>query len=64
MDHRIPLYKVWREKRDTPWPELLNYWGAPNLQVINRDGHLAKCQAESRERADWRLVERAGAESI
>jgi hypothetical protein len=23
--------------------ELLNYWGLPNLQVINRDVHVTKC---------------------
>jgi hypothetical protein len=54
VDHRTPLYQVWREKRDTPWPALLAFWGAPNLQVINREGHLEKCQQETRERATWR----------
>jgi hypothetical protein len=54
VDHRTPLYQVWRENRDAPWPTLLAFWGAPNLQVINRAGHLAKCQDEARERAKWR----------
>jgi hypothetical protein len=54
VDHRTPLYQVWRERRDTPWPALLAFWGAPNLQVINREGHLEKCQQETRERAAWR----------
>jgi hypothetical protein len=36
IDHRVPLFQVWRERRDTPWPELLAYWGLPNLQVISR----------------------------
>jgi len=50
IDHRTPLYQVWREQRDTPWPELLSYWGVPNLQVINRDAHAAKCAEEARDR--------------
>ena len=47
IDHRVPLHRVWREHRDRPWPELLDFWGAPNLQVIGRDAHLAKCAAEA-----------------
>ena len=58
VDHRMPLYRVWREESERPWPELLSFWGAPNLQVINRDGHLNKCQDEARERAGWRLDEK------
>jgi hypothetical protein len=50
VDHRVPLFEVWREHRDTPWPTLLGFWGAPNLQVINRDVHLQKCAAEARVR--------------
>ena len=42
VDHRVPLYRVWSEYRGTPWPDLLNYWGMPNLQVINRDAHTLK----------------------
>ncbi|MBX9740556.1 MAG: hypothetical protein K2X62_10805 [Beijerinckiaceae bacterium] len=57
VDHRMPLYRVWRERKDTAWPDLLAFWGAPNLQVINRDGHLRKCQEEARERAAWRVDE-------
>ena len=30
--------------------ELLDYWGLPNLQVINRDAHAAKNAAEARDR--------------
>jgi hypothetical protein len=41
---------VWSEHRDTPWPELLGYWGLPNLQVINRDVHVTKCASEARGR--------------
>ena len=55
IDHRVPLFRVWREYRDTPWPELLSYWGVPNLQVINRDVHAAKCAGE----AKWRGQSRA-----
>lgn len=51
VDHRVPLYQVWREHRETPWPALLAYWGAPNLQVVNRDVHAAKSIAETTERA-------------
>jgi hypothetical protein len=56
IDHRVPLFRVWSERRDTPWPELLDYWGLPNLQVINRDAHTAKCAAEARERSAVRAV--------
>ncbi len=31
--------------------KLVAYWGLPNLQVINRDAHVAKCAAEARSRA-------------
>jgi hypothetical protein len=50
VDHRVPLFRVWREHRDAPWPVLLGYWGAGNLQVINRDSHVAKCAAEFQQR--------------
>jgi hypothetical protein len=47
VDHRVPLFRVWREHRDMAWPSLLSFWGLPNLQVINRDAHTAKCAAEA-----------------
>ena len=50
VDHRVPLFRVWNHHRDAPWPELLGYWGLPNLQVINRDVHVAKCNTEARDR--------------
>jgi hypothetical protein len=50
VDHRVPLFQVWREYRDAPWPELLSYWGLPNLQLINRDVHVEKCASEARTR--------------
>jgi hypothetical protein len=50
VDHRIPLFRVWSEHRETPWPNLLTYWGLPNLQVINRDVHAVKCAIEARGR--------------
>jgi hypothetical protein len=50
VDHRLPLFQVWREHRQAPWPVLLGYWGAPNLQVINRDVHVAKCAQEAKYR--------------
>lgn len=51
IDHRLPLYRVWREHRDRPWPELLAFWGAPNLAAVNRGAHVVKCGAEALERA-------------
>ena len=50
VDHRTPLFRVWRDHRDLPWPELLAFWGAPNLQVINRRAHVEKCGEEASER--------------
>ncbi len=47
VDHRLPLFRVWTEHRDLAWPALLAFWGAPNLQVINRDTHVEKCAAEA-----------------
>src|SRR6516162_11050742 len=45
-----PLFRVWREYRDVSWPKLLDFWGLRNLQVINRDVHVAKCANEARDR--------------
>jgi hypothetical protein len=50
VDHPVPLFRVWRDHRDERWPQLLNYWGLPNLQVINRDVHIAKSTIEARDR--------------
>jgi hypothetical protein len=47
VDHRVPLFRVWREHRATPWPALLGFWGLPNLQVINREAHVGKCAEEA-----------------
>lgn len=60
VDHRVPLFKVWHDHREQPWPDLLAFWGIPNLQVINRPAHLEKCARESGERA--RLFDRSLAE--
>jgi hypothetical protein len=54
VDHRVPLFRVWKEHRELPWPQLLGFWGMPNLQVINRDVHAAKCAAEAGYRKDAR----------
>ena len=51
VDHRVPLFRVWREHRALEWPLLLRFWGVPNLQMINRDRHVDKCAAEARQRA-------------
>lgn len=56
VDHRVPLFRVWREHRDAGWPILLNYWGLPNLQVINRDVHAEKSAAEATSRRRMRTV--------
>lgn len=51
VDHRVPLFKVWRDHRNAGWPALLFFWGVPNLQVINRAAHVEKSAAETGERA-------------
>jgi hypothetical protein len=51
VDHRVPLFRVWHEMRAMPWPALLGFWGLPNLQVINREVHVAKCADEASHRA-------------
>jgi hypothetical protein len=50
VDHRVPLFRVWSECQNAPWPELLDYWGLPNLQMINRDVHAAKKRDRARDR--------------
>jgi hypothetical protein len=55
VDHRVPLFRVWSEHRETAWPTLLAFWGLPNLQVINRDVHAAKCAVEATYRGHSRL---------
>jgi hypothetical protein len=57
VDHRVPLFRVWSEYRDLPWPKLLDFWGLLNLQVINRDAHAAKCAIEARDRRAARSLE-------
>jgi hypothetical protein len=54
VDHRVPLFQVWREHRDLAWPELLGFWGLKNLRVINRDAHVLKCAEEAGTRASRR----------
>lgn len=56
VDHQVPLFQVWKQHRDAPWPQLLGYWGVPNLQVINREVHVAKCADEARGRSAARGV--------
>jgi hypothetical protein len=51
VDHRVPLFAVWSEHRSAPWPGLLAFWGAPNLQVINKAAHTEKCAEEAAGRA-------------
>lgn len=56
VDHQVPLFQVWKQHRELPWPQLLGYWGLPNLQVINREVHAAKCADEARGRSAARVV--------
>jgi hypothetical protein len=56
VDHRVPLYRVWREHRGEPWPALLGFWGAPNLQVVNWLVHVSKSGEEARERSQVRAA--------
>lgn len=51
VDHRLPLYSVWRDHRDRPWPDLLGFWGAPNLQIINALAHRRKSGIEAGDRS-------------
>jgi hypothetical protein len=51
IDHRVPLFSVWRGRDAHAWPAILAYWGAPNLQVVNRAAHVAKCAREAGQRA-------------
>ena len=57
VDHRVPLFRVWSKHRDAPWPKLLDFWGLPNLQVVNRNAHAAKCAIEARDRRVVRSLE-------
>ena len=56
VDHRVPLFRVWGEHRGAPWPGLLDYWGLPNLQMINREAHVAKCATEAQDRRATRAL--------
>jgi hypothetical protein len=56
VDHRVPLFRVWRDHRNTGWPNLLIYWGLPNLQIINRDAHVTKSAIEARHRATYDIA--------
>ncbi len=64
IDHCVPLFQVWAERRDEPWPVLLGYWGAPNLRVINREAHVAKCADEAKYRGRSRKTAADATEPI
>jgi len=51
VDHGTPLFAVWSTHRTRAWPDLLAFWGAPNLQVLNRTAHVEKCSQEAAARA-------------
>jgi hypothetical protein len=59
VDHRMPLFQVWRDHRGLPWPRMLAFWGVPNLQVVNRPAHAEKCAQETGERAYFRSAQGA-----
>jgi hypothetical protein len=61
VDHRVALFEISRasERGSQTWPALLRYWGAPNLQVINRLAHVEKCGLESAARARLRQASKA-----
>ncbi len=61
VDHRVPLFRVWGEHRERPWPDLLAFWGISNLRLINRDAHVAKNAVEAKYRGE--RVPRAAARS-
>lgn len=56
VDHRVALHEVWRDRRDLPFAELLGFWGAANLQVVNAPAHAAKSAGEARARAALRAA--------
>jgi len=56
VDHRVPLFAVWRDHRALGWPLLLAFWGVPNLQVVNRSAHAVKCAQETGDRAQRRQL--------
>jgi hypothetical protein len=60
VDHRVPLYRVWRDHQQLSWAALLAHWGVPNLQVTNRAAHRQKSIEETMERAAL-LAERRNA---
>lgn len=53
-DHRVPLHRVWRDHADLSWPDLLGFWGLPNLQVVNPIPHRAKTTGEAERRRGLR----------
>jgi hypothetical protein len=62
-DHRMPLHQVWRRRGAVGWPDLLAFWGFPNLQAVNPEAHRLKSAAEAGHRAVLRrgTAERLGA---
>jgi hypothetical protein len=51
VSHGFGVSLLLCDHRNDGWPQLLNYWGLPNLQVINREVHVTKCTIEARYRA-------------
>ncbi len=49
-------FAAWFEHRTRPWSEVLAFWGAPNLPVINKAAHLEKYAGEAEGRARLRVA--------
>ena len=58
MDHRVPLFRVWNEHRNMPWPKMLDFWGWPSLQVVNCDAHFHKVRPRGAGPTSRTLAER------
>lgn len=56
VDHRVALHEVWRDRREAPFAELLAFWGAGNLQVVNAPAHGEKSAREATARALLRSI--------
>lgn len=50
VDHKVPLWRVRADRARYSWPEVLNFWGPDNLQLLTPEGHSRKTAREERER--------------
>jgi 5-methylcytosine-specific restriction endonuclease McrA len=54
VDHRVPLWRVCT--LGLGWPEVLNFWGPGNLQLLSPEAHGRKTAREAAARAQRRIV--------